>query len=273
MLQKVFLNDIMKLVKKMNRRWSLILVNLLSGPIESCAASFNGGVILDIAILFILFLFALINCIKGFTKQIFKIVASVGSLVIAYFFCGALLEFLNDHFDLTAKLANSLYGALADKVALVIEPTLDNISEAIISAGLPEFVANYAEVALAEATAGSYESIAAFLSELIANHILTAASFVALWIVSKLVLMLIGWLLSKVIGVVPIVRSVDRILGLLLGVIKALILVYVLLYVIEILPDSITVVQTLQNCINESVVGVFLSENNVFQMIISSVII
>ena len=125
-----------------------MLINLLNGPIESFLSSINAGVITDIVILLFVTLICLGNCLRGFSKQLLGLVATIGSLVIAYFFSDELLAFIDKNFDLTQKFSNYLYGAFGDKLALQLEPTIENIHDAIISAGLPEFVAKFAENAL-----------------------------------------------------------------------------------------------------------------------------
>lgn len=247
-----------------------MLANLLNGPIESLLSSFNSGVITDIVILLIITLFALICCIRGFSKQLMGLVVTIGSIVIAYVFCDKLLLLLDKNFDLTLKLSEKIYGAFGDKLALQLEPTIENIHDAIISAGLPEFVANYAKSALESAT-GEYATIGNFLAQIVAHHILSAACFFGLWLISKLVLTIVKIILSKLIVNIPLVRSVDRILGLVLGVIKAAALIYLLIYVIDILPKSIGIINTLSSAIEQSVVGVFFKQHNLFAMLVSSI--
>ncbi len=247
-----------------------MLVNLLYGPIESLLNSFNAGVITDIVIIFFISLICLINCLRGFSKQLFGLVATIGAFLIAYFFSDELLVFIDKNFDLTQNFSNYLYGAFGEKLALQLEPTIENIHEAIISAGLPEFVAKFAENALTNAT-GSYETIGNFLAELVAHHVLSAGCFMILWLVAKLVLTIVKVIISKLVNVFPIARGVDRTIGLFFGLIKSLIIVLIVLYVIDILPKSIGFINVLRDGVDQSVLGAILRQNNLFATIINSI--
>ena len=245
--------------------------NLLSGPIESFLNNFNAGSITDIAIVFIFLSIGFVCCLRGFTKQVLGIAVTVGSILLAYFFSDDLLAIIDKNFDLTQKFANKLYGAFSDKLALQLEPTIENVGQAILSMGLPEFVANFAVEALKSAT-GEYETIGIFLAEIISHYILISASFLVIWLVSKIVLSIVKAIVSKFVKALPIVRGLDRLLGLVLGLIKALVLVYVLIFLIDVLPKTIGFIDTARQGLDQSVLGTLLRNNNLFAIVITKLL-
>lgn len=250
----------------------IMLYNLLNtGPIASFLSGFNPGAITDILIAFVFCAFGLVCCLRGFTKQILGIVVSIGSILLAYFFCDNLLAMLDENYQITQKLAEKMLSALGDKFALSLEPTLENLNEAIASMSLPEFVAEFARTALENVANNTYTTIGEFLTEIVAHHILIAGCFAAIWLVSKILLSIVKIILSRVVRL-PLLRQIDRFLGLILGLVKALALVYFALYLIDVLPNSIEFIAMARHSVSQSVIGAILRENNVFALIISTIL-
>lgn len=218
------------------------------------------GIIADIALVLIVAIFAFVNLKKGFTKQVLAIAVTIGSLLIAYFFSDDILLFLDNQFSLTDKLADKILGAFGENAALTAELSLENLKAAITEMGLPAFIAEFAEKAL-ETVTGGYENIGQFISHVLSHYILVAVSFIATWIIARIILGFVKKIVSKIVNI-PGLHFIDKTLGFALGIIKGIIVVYVLIYVVEIIPASVSQISAVKDALSASVLGGLLKEYN-----------
>lgn len=218
------------------------------------------GIIADIALVLILAIFAFVNLKKGFTKQVLAIAVTIGSLLIAYFFSDDILLFLDNQFSLTDKLADKILGAFGENAALTAELSLENLKAAITEMGLPAFIAEFAEKSL-ETVTGGYENIGQFISHVLSHYILVAVSFVATWIIARIILGFVKKIVAKIVNI-PGLHFIDKTLGFALGIIKGIIVVYVIIYVIEIIPSSVSQISAVKDALSASTLGGLLKEYN-----------
>lgn len=228
--------------------------------LNNLLAEMSAGTITDIIIAVIFLIIAIISCAKGFVKQTFGFITTVCAILIAYFLCDDLVNLVNKNFDWNTKLAAKLADSFSGNAAFSLELTTENLSEAIHQMGLPSFIADFALKILPEAV-GEYENVGLFLSAILANYILIAAAFAFLFILSKIILGLLKKLVLKVVQL-PLIRSVDKLLGLAFGVIKAALWIIAIVYVIKILPSSIPYISYVKDGIEGSQIIQFIDKSN-----------
>lgn len=224
-------------------------------------AEVSAGLICDIVIAVIALIIIGSNVQKGFVKQIIGLVATIGAVLVAYFFCKDLVNLVNEKFGWHDKLAEKLLGIFGKKEAFNAALTEENVRAAVASIGLPDFVAD-ACAKLMSGVGGAAENVGQFLSDVAAKYILLAASFIVLFIVARLVLGLVKGIIIKIVSL-PIISGVDKLLALVLGVIKAVIVIYVGLYVIQMIPLNVSFLETVKSALNESKIIEFLNGSDV----------
>lgn len=224
-------------------------------------AEVSAGLICDIVIAVIALIIIGSNVQKGFVKQIIGLVATIGAVLLAYFFCKDLVNLVNEKFGWHDKLAEKLLGIFGKKEAFNVALTEENVRAAIASIGLPDFVADVC-AKLMSGVGGAAENVGQFLSDVAAKYILLAASFIVLFIVARLVLGLVKGIIIKIVSL-PIISGVDKLLALVLGVIKAVIVIYVGLYVIQMIPLNVSFLETVKSALNESKIIEFLNGSDV----------
>ena len=234
----------------------------------------NAGLIVDLVCLGLILVFVVFGLIRGFFKRVFKIAVTIGALLIAYFFCDNLLNLLESQFGLLTKLTDKIIGL--DLFKIPSEVIQGNLSESIIAAvesmGLPEFIAEAAlnsAASLESSIGNSIEGVTLHISTILSRYILIGASFVALLIVSKLILSIIAAILTKIIEL-PVISSIDKLLGAIMGLIKGFLVVTVLVYLVSVIPGGIF--DDLRQLLSTATFGKFLQENNLFELIISAVV-
>lgn len=228
--------------------------------LNNLLAEMSAATITDIVVAVIFLLFAIISCSKGFVKQTFGLITTVLAILIAYFFCDNLVNLVNKNFDWNAKLAAKLADSFSDNAFFSLELTAENISEAIHQMGLPSFIADFALKILPK-NIGEYENVGLFLSSILANYILIAAAFAFLFIISKIILSLLKKLVIKVVQL-PLIRSVDKLLGLAFGVIKCTLWIIAIVYIINIIPSSVPYINYVKDGIDGSQIVQFIYKSN-----------
>lgn len=225
--------------------------------LNSISAAVKSGLITDIVIAVIMLVIIVINLKKGFVRQVIGIFASVGALIVAIAFCKTLAGFINDKFGWTDSLAAKILSSFGDNGIFKLGLNEDSIRQAVQAIGLPEFVSNLA-VSLLGSAENPEATVGAYLSLLFAKYIITAGSFVALYIVARIVFGIIKHFIVKAVSL-PIISQIDKILALALGILKSLIILYVVIYIVDLLPSSGEFLTVLKTAFSESVLVNFFS--------------
>ncbi|MBQ3571249.1 MAG: CvpA family protein [Clostridia bacterium] len=235
------------------------MLNLIS-------ADLSKGMIADVICLAIIALFAISNLSKGFFKQLFVVICAISATLLAYFFCDNLVNYANAKFGLGELVTGKIMNFFGEKLPIVTEFTDTTIKDAIKNLGLPQFIADFAIKSLETTDLINFEHVGEYLANIIANYVLTGVAFVVIFYVSKLVLFIVRKIVEKLVKL-PILRGIDKILGLILGLIKAFAVLYVGIYLITIIPSS--ALQGAREALNDSMIGHFLQEKNLFASIIT----
>lgn len=200
--------------------------------------------LLDIFLFLIFLLITIISTEKGFVKSIWSTVTIIGAFVLSYLFGPILGAWICDNFVL---------GHVTEYAFNVVETLVTTSSEqydiSYLFESLPdEFVALVENcgadldalesqfmlsVTLSKDELYSFaESVALPISRTLSN----AVGIVAVFLVSILVLWLVG-LLVKVIAKFPIIKTINGFLGFLVGLIKGFIIVWILCVAIGIFVE------------------------------------
>ena len=210
------------------------------------------SLVLDIIIIAITALLIIAGYRRGFFKSVMTLCTGVASVLVAYTFTPRLSLWLKENFILE-KLAGGLsdtlesiagtgsdgvydmtklirdsqfgeivsrYGADPDKIAGVVSDMGDGAVNATAAA------AKTVARAVAEPGLSDFKKRLDLRAEPIASTVSDVVAFVALFIGAVLVLKLITWLLGFVFRL-PVLRTMDRLMGLVFGVLSALLFVWV----------------------------------------------
>ncbi|MBQ7408656.1 MAG: CvpA family protein [Clostridia bacterium] len=228
----------------------------------------SSAMIADIGCIVIIAIFAIVNLCKGFIKQFFGLITTIGSLIIAAIFCDDLLKLINSQFDLTSKLSNIILSAFGDNQALMLETTVENLQTAITTMGLPQFVNDFCVNLLTENIGTAFTNIGSFLATAAANYMLSAACFAIICAVAKLVLIIVRKILELLVKL-PVLHGINKLLGLILGLIKGVLFIYVVIFLIDIAPSTVPYITQLKSAISQSMIASFLQDYNLFSKLIT----
>ena len=195
------------------------------------------SLVLDIIIIAITALLIIAGYRRGFFKSVMTLCTGVASVLVAYTFTPRLSLWLKENFILE-KLAGGLSDTL-ESIAGTGSDGVYDMTKLIRDSQFGEIVSRYGadpdKIAgvvsdmgdgAVNATAAAAKTVARAVAEPIASTVSDVVAFVALFIGAVLVLKLVTWLLGFVFRL-PVLRTMDRLMGLVFGVLSALLFVWV----------------------------------------------
>ena len=200
------------------------MLNLLAGSMVKIGES--SIAIIDVVAIVFLLIAVITGISKGFAKQLLSLLGLVASIVVAVLLCTKVATFVTENMP-------GLYASVEGFVAKTLN--------------IPTSAAQTRE-ALEVAMAGS--SVPAFLHEAIISSIvesgfqvkllakvtgwfLTVISFLFLLIVSRIVFGIIKKVIYKFVSL-PVIRTVDKLLGAIFSLIKCTLLITIILLILSI---------------------------------------
>lgn len=197
------------------------------------------SVIIDIAVVSLIIVFAVLGIIKGFAKTFIATFGTLISLLLAILLAKSVAGFLEENFMLATKLSEKLTGFL-EKIfgADAIGGTFGDANEQTLSSG--GFAGWLIRAVLSLKTEGTIVDgypLNEVLSKIFAYYITVIIAVLILYILFKIVFFIVGDLIVKARQFEP-VNAIDRLLGLLLGVVRGIVVVNLLIMIISVIPLS-----------------------------------
>jgi uncharacterized membrane protein required for colicin V production len=230
----------------------------------------SSGTITDGIIIAILLIFVLVGVKKGFIKSVLSFFGSLVALIVAFIFCKQFAGILDNKFDLLAKIAKYVETALMKNSKFAIELSAGAIQESLEAANVPGFMISVI-MQLPVVINNTYPAgttVATLVSPVISNYILIIISFIGLFIIFKIVLLILK-IFADSIKKIKIIDIVDKLLGLAVGVVEAAVVVYVALTVISLFPSFMS--KPMEG-INSSKIGKYLYESDILGKALEMVI-
>ncbi len=198
--------------------------------------------LLDVALLIILAIFVAVSAIKGFVKSMWRTVTIVGAFILAYLFGSVFGTWICDNivheqvtdyaYGVVEGLANKgpsgydlqeMFDTMPDEFTQLIENCGADIGE------LSESISSAVTISDEELYAFS-ETVARPISVTISK----AAGFLVIFIVSLLLLWLVGFFVKALVKI-PVVKSFDKLLGGILGFVEGLAVLCIICVVLGII--------------------------------------
>lgn len=234
----------------------------------NCLLSSNAAI--DVILICLMAVFAVYGFIKGFTSLIVSFLAGILTLVLSFVLCSNAASFLNRVFGMTDKISESLAGALPNlfgeelmnmPVFLVNENNLGSLS-------VPKFIVQLLLKIASDGSVPPETPVVEVLAPTFAYYIAVVIGFILCYILFRILFFLLGKLF-KGVNAIPVLGSVNRLLGLLLGAIQGFIVVYIALSVVDILPFGF--LEGFKNLLAASKVASGIMSINVFGILFGTV--
>lgn len=217
---------------------------------------YRGGeemaITVDLIILAIILLCAIIGYVRGLTGSILKIISFVLALIIAFALFVPVSNLIIENTQLDDSLSQSIREMIVNENGTEEEK-------------MPEAITDYIGQQIQNAADDTREAIADSTANDVAVTIIKAGTWIVLFIVARILLLLLNFITS-LIARLPVIKQFDKLGGVIFGVLEGLLIVYIILAILSfVLPliDEAFIV-----AINESYIGSMLYNNNLLLEII-----
>ena len=210
------------------------------------------SIVADLIILGIILLCVIIGYVRGLTGSIIKIVSFVLALIIAFILFVPVSNLVIENTQIDDNLEQSIREIIIGE---------NNEEKENIPTAITEYIGQKVE----EAADGTKEAIADSTAEEVALTIVKAGTWIVLFIIARILLILLRFVTS-LIAKLPIIKQFDKLGGIIYGLLEGLIIVYVLLAIISFVSPMID--SGFITAIDESIIGSVLYNDNLLLKII-----
>lgn len=226
--------------------------------------------IIDSVVLALLLIFIIVGIVRGFVKSFISSFGTIISIVLAVALASSTADFLQNAFGLTTKISNGISGMLSGLFGQeLMETTLEQATEA----SLQSFnVANWIITIILSAKSEGLPpetTLNSVVSPVLAYYVVIIISAVALFILIKIILFLLGDLFQN-LKEIKVIGITDRVLGGVLGLLEGILVVDFIILILGIIP--VPAFKDLMTMIESAPFTAFLGRINVLNLIISSVV-
>ena len=216
------------------------------------------SIIIDLVIIAIIALCVLIGYWKGLTGSLLKIVSFVLALVIAFILFKPVSNFVIDKTDWDENLEQAIrQSILKNEETPKEENEKENMPDVIT-----DYINNAVEKAGNEAKTALVDSTARDVSVMIIN----VAVAIALFIVSKIILLLVKGL-ANLLTRLPVIKQFDKLGGIIFGILQSLVIIYIGLAIISFASPMMSETGIIEG-LQKSYIGSAMYNNNLLLKII-----
>lgn len=216
------------------------------------------SIIIDLVIVAIIAICVLVGYYKGLTGSLLKIVSFVLALIIAFVLFKPVSNFIIDKTDWDENLEQAIrQSILKDEEKTNDETQKENMPEVIT-----DYINNAVEKAGNDAKTAIVDSTARDVSVMIIN----IAVAIALFIISKIILLLIKGL-ANLLTKLPVIKQFDKAGGIIFGILQSLVIIYIALAIISFASPMMSQTGIIEG-LQKSYIGSAMYNNNLLLKII-----
>lgn len=238
----------------------------------------NMGIVIDVIIIAILAICIGLGFKRGLTGSLLKIVSFILALIIAFVLFKPVSNFIIDNTNWDETLEQSIR-------QIFIEETMqenniqeqnqntentqlsnEQIQENEKTQSMPDVMINYINEAVENVGTEAKNAIVESTARNVATTIINIGVLIALFLVSRIVLIFIKGL-TQLITKLPVIKQFDKLGGIIYGLLEALIIIYVILTILSLVSPLISnsgIIQAIEN----SFIGSVMYDNNLLLKLI-----
>lgn len=210
-------------------------------------------VIVDLVIVAIIAFCVIIGYIKGLTGSLIKILSFVLSLIIAFVLFVPVSNFIINNTQIDDNIENAIRKAIISN------------EEETQNETMPTAITDYINQKVEEVADNAKESIVDSTAKDVAQTIVKAGTWIALFLLARIALILLKFITS-LIAKLPVIKQFDKLGGIIYGLVEGLIITYLALALISFITPMTK--GTLSENINKSYLGSKMYNNNILLNII-----
>lgn len=194
--------------------------------------------ILDILAVVVILGVAVVSAKRGFVDCLFGFIATIVAILLAFLLLKPVLTWTGGLFGLQGALEKGCIGALSKIKGFSMDISNQGISEALAGKALPQFLIDAIVSSVGNESIPVGTTVAMLAGDALGGFIVGLIAWFALLFLFKLVLKIVKTLVCSVVENLPIVSSVNTLLGFVVGILQGVLIISGIIAVISILPLS-----------------------------------
>lgn len=221
----------------------------------------NGA--LDIVLVGALIIMALLGARKGLIGSLLGVVSTVLALVLVFTLAKPFSGWTNGLFGLGGALEKAFAGSFAKMDGMNLDISGAGVESALAEHDVPKIFRSFLLDRYAGADLPAGTTLAMLLGGVVADWAIVFLCGVVLFFLTKLVFKLLRGVLNGVVNRIPILGSVNRLVGSLIGALKLILIISAVLALLTLIP-----VLSIGEYISQSVIlGALYNHNPLFVII------
>lgn len=221
----------------------------------------------DAVVIILICIFAVSSAKKGFVECFFGFISTVLAVIAAFTFMKGVLSWTDGLFGLQELIENAVVEGLSKVTGFDIDVSSAGIEAALEDKNLPSFLINAVVESVGNQELPLGTTLAMLVGGTIADFTATLVAWLAIFLIVKLLLKLVRHVLNSIVEALPIVGSLNHLLGFAVGGIKGLLIVCGVIAVLALIPTA-----GLNVFFNECTIVRWLYNNNPIHVIFSWII-
>lgn len=199
-------------------------------------ATVSANLIVDILAALVLFIFAVVAAKKGFIECFFGLISTVLAIVLAFVFMKSVLEWTNGLFGLQGVIESGCESAFSKINGFDIDVSSEGLRALLEEKNLPTFLIDSVVESVGNSEVAAGTTVATLLAQKVSGFAASLLSWLAIFLLVKLVLRFLRKALTSIIENIPIVGSLNRLLGFFVGALQGLLIVSGVIAFLALIP-------------------------------------
>ena len=213
--------------------------------------------VVDIVAVVILLVYALRSAAKGFVACLFGLLSTIAAAIVAFTALNSILSVTGGLFGLQGALSRGCTNAFAKINGFSVDISQTGIQDALVGKNIPNFLVKIIVDSIGNTGLPEGTTLAKLVGEALGGLGTKILAFLLTFVLVKLILKILERAISSLIRVIPIVGSLNALLGFVIGVLQGVLLISAVIAILSIIPSQ-SLSSTLTNC---TVVGFFYKHN------------
>ena len=192
----------------------------------------------DGVIVLALLIFAIVCAKRGFVTCFFGLVSTLAALILAFAFAKPLVSLTNGLFGLKELFGEKFTAAFSKLSGFNVDISGHGVEAALADKNLPAILANLAVSEFGSGTLAAGTTLGIIVGSTTASLTVTVISFIALFIIAKLALLLLRNIFNAIVEKLTLFNILDGFLGALVGLLQGVVIVCLILSILAVIPSQ-----------------------------------
>ena len=194
------------------------------------------NIAVDISIAVVCLICAIRSAKKGFIACFFGLISTVAAIALAFMLAKPVLDWTGGLFGLNTVIENGCISALEKIEGFNVSVAAGDLQAALAQKGLPQFLIDAIVSSVGVQDLPSGTTLAMVAGGGLGAFATMLVSGLAVFILAKLVLRIVRGILTGIVSKIPLMGSLNSLLGLVVGALQGVLIVSGILAVLAMIP-------------------------------------